>query len=301
MYRHFSLFLALLFSSLVAMSATDYEFESSMIKIDGKPRKDRSVVTFRCDDMGGWWFSLHSGGFAYTGDRDNPMLPLSMIYADGTGRDRKVVAESRDGVFFLSLEADRAFIREKCTYELPAQSLSADFADRFSELAETLQEQGHTSATAISSLQSDAPTTPPSEQALRNASVTESFESKAFSGLIEKDVVRDGEKGILIRTRFMVAGPRKDPCFLIANFRDVYYQEIRCRIEPYSSPKGNLWTYDAISLPYANNAFDNCELFLPYRVMPRGVCTLRLFLTVQSPQGDETQSGYITFSINGER
>ena len=30
------MFLALLFSSLVAMSATDYEFESSMIKIDGK-------------------------------------------------------------------------------------------------------------------------------------------------------------------------------------------------------------------------------------------------------------------------
>lgn len=180
------------------------------------------------------------------------------------------------------------------------KSISTTSSNSGSKTYGNTTQSSNTTGSKTSSGSAVQPDTNSSDVAKANSA--ESFTSKIFTGKVQKNVVRDGEKGLLIQTAFNTTGPRKSPIYLIASFADRNYKAIETNVSKYARADGKAWTWGNITLPYTDNHFDNCELFIPYAAfhkLPKGVNKINFYITIQGNDGiKEITSEYIPLYVN---
>lgn len=127
--------------------------------------------------------------------------------------------------------------------------------------------------------------------------VTKKETSNGFTVTTTDNATRNGQSGFLFKVSMNVPGPDSSGAYLIVTFCDMNSNKIYVN--------GNaLGTFGSITLPYRNNAFDNCELFISYNDLKKGNITplsaFKYYFTVNSKggKGQLKQSGWLTWNGN---
>lgn len=107
------------------------------------------------------------------------------------------------------------------------------------------------------------------------------------------NVTRNGKAGILFKIAMTVPGPEPDGALIIANICDMQSKKVYVN-------GSALGTYGSISIPYKNNAFDNCELFISYDELKKGniskTSPFKYYITIKSKSKSNRQlkqTGYL--------
>ena len=123
--------------------------------------------------------------------------------------------------------------------------------------------------------------------------------SNGFTVTATDNVTLNGQTGILFKIKVIVPGPDNAGAWLILDICNMQGNIIKVNGK-------DLNTFGSIGLPYENNNFDNCELFISYSELSKGNISksspFKYFVTVQSKNKNKKnrqlkQSGY--FEWNG--
>ena len=123
--------------------------------------------------------------------------------------------------------------------------------------------------------------------------------SNGFTVTATDNVTLNGQTGILFKIKVIVPGPDNAGAWMILDICNMQGNLIKVNGK-------DLNTFGSIGLPYENNNFDNCELFISYSELSKGNISksspFKYFVTVQSKNKNKKnrqlkQSGY--FEWNG--
>lgn len=107
--------------------------------------------------------------------------------------------------------------------------------------------------------------------------------SKGFTVTTTDNVTRNGKTGIHFKIAMHVPGPEPAGAYLLVTFCNTQGDII------YTNNQ-QLGTYGSITLPYKDNGFDNCELFISYDELRKGkimpTSPFKYFFTVNAKTSD---------------